>query len=327
MSFGIPRWIPGLVVAALLFLVIAGGVRRIAQFSTMIVPFMTIGYLIITIIVLVTHASNIGPTIGAIMGSAFNTHAVFGGAMGGAFSYGVKRAVNSSGSGFGETPPAAAAAETAHPATQGLVNAFSVYIDVAVCACSGIMALVSGCFNVLAPDGKTFIYVSEDAIVKGLAESNTANVLWVQQAANSSIPFIGGVIIAIAITCFAYSTCIAYYYEGESGLAYLMRGSDEKARMKFIWVIRIAMPIFFFLWSLITASTAWAISEIMFALMAWFNLVSLIFLLPTVKKVYDDYMEQLKAGVEDPYFDPDKVGIKDMELWKEINKDRIAAGK
>ncbi|MBO5573854.1 MAG: alanine:cation symporter family protein [Clostridium sp.] len=327
MSFGVPRWIPGLVVAALLFLVIAGGVRRIAQFSTMIVPFMTIGYLIITIIVLVTHASNIGPTIGAIMGSAFNTHAVFGGAMGGAFSYGVKRAVNSSGSGFGETPPAAAAAETAHPATQGLVNAFSVYIDVAVCACSGIMALVSGCFNVLAPDGKTFIYVSEDAVVKGLSESNTANVLWVQQAANSSIPFIGGIIIAIAITCFAYSTCIAYYYEGESGLAYLMRNSDEKARMKVIWFIRIAMPIFFFLWSLITASTAWAISEVMFALMAWFNLISLIFLLPTVKKVYDDYMSQLKAGVEDPYFDPDKVGIKDMELWKEINKDRIAAGK
>lgn len=327
MSLGIPRWIAGAVVAVLLFMVVAGGVRRIAQFSTIIVPFMTIGYLLITIIVLVTHASQIGPTIGAIMGSAFGTHAIFGGAMGGAFSYGVKRAVNSSGSGFGETPPAAAAAETAHPATQGLVNAFSVYVDVAVCFCSGIMALVSGCYNVLAPDGSDFIYTSTDAVVSGLAADRTANVLWVQQAANSSIPKIGGIFIAIAITCFAYSTCVAYYYEGESGLAYLMRNASDAARKKVIWAIRIIMPIFFFIWTLVTASTAWAISEVMFALMAWFNLIALLILLPTVKKVYDDYMQQLKDGVEKPYFDPDKVGIKDMEIWKEINADRIAAGK
>ncbi len=327
MSLGIPRWIAGAVVAVLLFMVVAGGVRRIAQFSTIIVPFMTIGYLLITIIVLVTHASQIGPTIAAIMGSAFGTHAIFGGAMGGAFSYGVKRAVNSSGSGFGETPPAAAAAETAHPATQGLVNAFSVYVDVAVCFCSGIMALVSGCYNVLAPDGSDFIYTSTDSIVGGLAADRTANVLWVQQAANSSIPRIGGIFIAIAITCFAYSTCVAYYYEGESGLAYLMRNASDEARKKVIWAIRIIMPIFFFIWTLVTASTAWAISEVMFALMAWFNLIALLILLPTVKKVYDDYMQQLKDGVEKPYFDPDKVGIKDMEIWKEINADRIAAGK
>ncbi|MBR0398710.1 MAG: alanine:cation symporter family protein [Eubacterium sp.] len=327
LSLGVPKWVVGAIIAVLLFLVISGGVRRIADFSTIIVPFMTIGYLIITIIVLVTNASNIPNALGQIFGSAFNTHAIFGGAMGGAFSYGVKRAVNSSGSGFGETPPAAAAAETEHPATQGLVNAFSVYIDVAVCACSGIMAVVSGCFNVLAQDGATWIYTSADPIVAGLQESNTANVIWVQQAANSAIPKVGGIFIAIAITLFAYSTCIAYYYEGESGLAYLMRNASHKTRMIIIWGIRIVMPIFFFIWTLVTAGTAWAISEVMFALMAWFNLISLIFLLPNVKKVYDDYMNQLKAGVEKPYFDPDKVGVKNVDIWKEINAERIKAGK
>jgi len=61
----------------------------------------------------------------------------------------------------------------------------------------------------------------------------------------------------------------------------------------------------------------------MFALMAWFNLVTYAILLPKVKKVYDDYMAQRKAGVEEPYFDPDKVGIKNCEIWTEINKDRI----
>lgn len=327
MSLGIPRWIAGAVIAVLLFMVVAGGVRRIAKFSTIIVPFMTIGYLVITVIVLVTHAGNILPTIKTIFGSAFGVDAIFGGAMGGAFSYGVKRAVNSSGSGFGETPPSAAAAETAHPATQGMVNAFSVYVDVAVCFCSGIMALVSGCYNVLSPDGSSYIYTSADSVVSGLAESNTANVLWVQQAANSSMPVVGGIFIAIAITCFAYSTCVAYYYEGESGIAYLMRNKSMKARKKVIWVIRIIMPIMFFIWTLVTASTAWAVSEVMFALMAWLNLISLIFLLPTVRKVYNDYMGQLKAGVKQPYFDPDKVGVKNVDIWKEINADRIAADK
>ncbi len=324
-SFGTPRVIVGAVIAVLLFLVISGGVRRIAKFSTIIVPFMTIGYLIITIIVLVGHASNIPNAISMIVGSAFNVHSIFGGMIGGAFSYGVKRAVNSSGSGFGETPPSAAAAETPHPATQGLVNAFSVYIDVAVCLCSGIMAVVSGCFNVLGPDGVSYMYIGEGSEkMAELAASNTANVLWVQEAADSVIPAgIGGMIIALALTCFAYSTCIAYYYEGESGLAYLMRNASDSTRKAAIWIVRILMPIMFFIWTLVTASTAWAVSEVMFALMAWFNLIALAFLLPTVKKVYDDYMEQRNAGVEQPYFNPEKLGIKNVDVWMEINKERI----
>ena len=136
-----------------------------------------------------------------------------------------------------------------------------------------------------------------------------------------------GIIIAIALTCFAYSTCIAYYYEGESGLAYLTRKANDKTRKTLIWGIRIIMPIFFFIWSNVTASTAWAISEIMFAIMSWLNLLTLIFLLPNVKKIYDDFFQQLKAGIEVPYFNPKKLGIKNVDLWMDINKDLIAEGK
>lgn len=323
-SFGVTPVISGAVIAILLFLVISGGVRRIAKFSTIIVPFMTIGYLIITLIVLFANASKIPDTIVMMVGSAFNSHALFGGMIGGAFSYGVKRAVNSSGSGFGETPPSAAAAETPHPATQGMVNAFSVYIDVAVCFCSGIMALITDCFNVLGADGVSFMHIGDgSAAMATQAATNTAGVVWVQEAANSVIPGIGGALIAIALTCFAYSTCIAYYYEGESGLAYLARKLPQSARNKMIWVIRIVMPILFFVWANVTASTAWAISEVMFGLMAWINGIALLVLIPTVKKVYDDYMAQRKAGVENPYFNPKKLGIKNCDVWMEINKDRI----
>lgn len=323
-SFGVPTWVSGLVVAILLFLVISGGVRRIADISSYVVPVMTIVYFAVTIIVLIGNAGAVPSAIMTIIKSAFNVDAVFGGMMGGAFNYGVKRAVNSSGSGFGETPASAAAAECEHPASQGLVNAFSVYIDVLVCFCSGIMVVVTDCFNVLSSDGVTFMHIGEGSeTMAEQAASLTAGVVWVQEAASTVIPF-GGAIIAICLTLFAYSTCLAYYYEGESGLAYLMRNAKDSTRKKAIWFIRILLPIMYFVWSNVTASTAWAVSECMFGLMAWINIISLLILIPQTKKCYDDYIRQIKAGVKEPYFNPQKLGIKGCDTWMEINADRIA---
>ena len=324
-SFGISPAISGAVIAIMLFLVISGGIRRIASVATIIVPFMTIGYLLVAIITCVGNLDALPGTIKMMFASAFNVDAAFGGMMGAAFSYGVKRAVNSSGSGFGETPPVAASAECSHPATQGLVNAFSVYIDVAVCFCSGIIALVSDCFNVVGADG-SYIHIGQgSAQMAAEAASNSATVVWVQEGANTVMPGIGGALVAIALTLFAYSTCIAYYYEGESGLAYLARNKSEGFRKKFIWAIRILMPITFFVWALVPSAVAWAISEVMFGLMAWFNLIALMILIPVVKKVYDDYFAQRKLGVKEPYFNPKKLGIKGCDVWMEINKDLIEA--
>ena len=324
-SFGISPAISGAVIAIMLFLVISGGIRRIASVATIIVPFMTIGYLLVAIITCVGNLDALPGTIKMMFASAFNVDAAFGGMMGAAFSYGVKRAVNSSGSGFGETPPVAASAECSHPATQGLVNAFSVYIDVAVCFCSGIIALVSDCFNVVGADGSHIHIGQGSAQMAAEAASNSATVVWVQEGANTVMPGIGGALVAIALTLFAYSTCIAYYYEGESGLAYLARNKSEGFRKKFIWAIRILMPITFFVWALVPSAVAWAISEVMFGLMAWFNLIALMILIPVVKKVYDDYFAQRKLGVKEPYFNPKKLGIKGCDVWMEINKDLIEA--
>lgn len=321
-SLGISPVITGAITSILLFLVISGGVRRIAKFSTFIVPIMTLLYLGLTIIVLVANAGKIPGIIKLIMSSAFSKNAIFGGLFGNAVVYGVKRAVNSSGAGMGETPSTAAAAESAHPAEQGLINAFTVYIDVAVCLCSAFLVLITDCFNVLGKDG-TYMYIgSGSSIMADQAATGTAGVVWVQEAANTVIPTIGGIAVALALTFFAFSTTVAYYYEGESGLAYLARNKDEKTRNKMIWALRIAMPIMFFLWTNVTASTAWAISEIALGLMIWVNGIALIFLFPKVIMVYKDYTDQLKAGHE-PYFNPQKLGIENADLWMDINKDKI----
>jgi AGCS family alanine or glycine:cation symporter len=322
-SLGINPVITGIVIAVLLFLVISGGVRRIAKFSTIIVPIMSILYLGMTVIVMVKNAGKIPAMFGLILSSAFSTNAVFGGLFGSALVYGVKRAVNSSGAGMGETPSQAAAADTPHPAEQGLINAFTVYIDVTVCLCSGFMALITDCFNVLGADGAYIHIGGGSSIMAEQAATGTVGVVWVQAACDTVVPPIGGIIVAFSLFFFAFSTTIAYYYEGESGLAYLARNKDQKTRNKMIWVLRIAMPIMFFLWTNVTAGTAWAVSEIALGAMIWVNGVALIFLFPKVIVVYKDYMSQLKAGKK-PYFNPQKLGIKNADLWMDLNKQYIA---
>lgn len=319
---GISPVISGAVVAVLLFLVISGGVRRIAKFSTIIVPIMTILYLALTVIVLVANAGKIPGLIGLIISSAFSKNAVFGGLFGSAVVFGVKRAVNSSGAGMGETPPSAAAAESPHPAEQGLINAFTVYIDVLVCLCSSFLVLITDCFNVLGSNGDYMHIGAGSSVMADQAATGTAGVVWVQEACNSVLPNLGGILVAFALTFFAFSTTIAYYYEGESGLAYLARKKDQKTRTIMIWVLRIAQPIMFFVWFNVAASTAWAVSEIALGLMMWVNGIALIFLFPKVIKVYNDYMGQVKAGKK-PYFNPQKLGIKNADLWMDISKEQI----
>lgn len=321
-SLGISPAISGIIVSVLLFLVISGGVRRIAKFSTIIVPIMTILYLSMTIIVMIFNAGKIPSMFGLIISSAFSQNAIFGGLFGNAVVYGVKRSVNSSGAGMGETPSMAAAAESPHPAEQGLINAFTVYIDVAVCLCSGFLVLITDCFNVLSTDGSYIHIGSGSSVMADQAATGTVGVVWVQEAVNTVIPSIGGILVAFSLLFFAFSTTIAYYYEGESGLAYLARNKDQKTRNKMIWVLRVAMPIMFFVWFNVTAATAWAVSEIALGIMIWVNGIALIFLFPKVIAVYRDYMSQLKAG-KDPYFNPQKLGIKNADLWMDINKDKI----
>lgn len=321
-SLGVSPIITGLVVGFLLFLVIAGGIRRIAKFSTIIVPIMTLIYFALTAVVLIVNYREIPGTLSMILGSAFSRDAIFGGLFGSAVVFGVKRAVNSSGAGMGESVPSAAAAESPHPAEQGLVNAFSVYIDVAVCLCTGSMIIITDCFNVLDKSGN-FMHIGKgSSLMADQAATGTAGIVWVQEACNSIMPNIGGILVAFCLLFFAFSTTIAYYYEGESALAYLFRGEDTKERSMAIWVLRIVMPIMIVVWSTVTAGTAWAVSEVALGLLVWVNAIVLVFMSNEVITIYNDYMSQVKAGKK-PYFNPQKLGIKNADLWMDINKDQI----
>lgn len=122
-------WVSALIILLPLALIIFGGIRRIAFVADIVVPIMAVGYIIMLVIVLAANLPNLPEMFGLIFRSAFGMDAVFGGMTGHAIAWGVRRAVFSNVAGAGEGTYSSAAAEVSHPAKQGLVQAFSVYID------------------------------------------------------------------------------------------------------------------------------------------------------------------------------------------------------
>src|SRR5690554_3179293 len=152
-AFSIPPIYTGLGVALLLAFVIFGGIKRIGKTAEIVVPFMAIGYILVAVFILLINLPEIPAMIMLIIKSAFGIEASFGGIVGSAIAWGVKRGIYSNEAGQGTAPHAAAAAEVDHPAQQGLVQAFSVYIDTMfVCTATALMILFTGMYNT----GETF---------------------------------------------------------------------------------------------------------------------------------------------------------------------------
>lgn len=321
-SLGVSQYITGAIAAILLFVVVSGGIRRIAKTAELLVPFMTIGFVILTIIIIVMNAGEVPEAFSLIIGSAFGKDAVFGGLMGTAVLWGVKRSVNSSGAGMGEAVPAASATECSHPGVQGLVNSFSVYIDVFVCICTALIIILTDCFNVQDAAGN-LLHVSggSTAIANQTVEPG---ISWAQEALNTIFPGgIGATVLAFFLFFFAFTTLLNYYYQGETAIAYMLHNKSKKTRRTAIWVLRIVMPLIFFYFAVQSSSTSFSSGELGVGLMVWFNVIILLIMSPTIKKVHNDYTKQRKEGIEKPIFNPQKLGIKNADLWMEINREQI----
>ena len=105
----------------------------------------------------------------------------------------------------------------------------------------------------------------------------------------------------------------------------MLYNKSQKTRKTAIWALRIVMPIVFFYFAIQTSSTSFSSGELGVGLMVWFNVIILLIMSPTIKKVFEDYTRQRKDGVEKPVFNPEKLGIKNADIWMEINKDAIEA--
>ena len=295
-----------MVVTAVLGVIIWGGRRRVLKFVNVAVPIMAAGYILMTVLVLAFNITAVPAAIGLIFSSAFGAHSVYGGIIGAAIAWGVRRALFSNVAGVGEGTYAAGAADVSHPAKQGLVQAFSIYIDtLGICMATGLMLVVTGKYNVITADG-TEITTNLPGVAAGPNFTQEAVATVWQPAAG---PF-----IAIAIALFALTTIVAFYFIAEANLAYLV-GHRNPVLVRILEVAILAVTFYS---TISDAGLVWATADIGYGALGILNFTALIFVSGIAIKTLKDYDRQRKAGL-DPVFNPTTLGIKHATFWEDLN--------
>lgn len=304
-AFGIGPVITGIALVVITGYVIFGGVRRIAFLASYVVPIMALFYLIVAAIVIFANIEQIPSTFALIFSSAFGVDSAFGGMVGAAISWGVRRGLYSNEAGQGTGAQAAAAAEVSHPVKQGLVQTFSVYIDtLLICTATALMILMTGNYSVTDPDG---------GYIVDYTNGMEAGAGYTQAAVDGVLGGFGSPFVAISLFLFAFTTLVAYFYIAETNLFYIVRGKSRKVFSNILKVLFLA-AIFF--GTVRSATFTWTLADIGLGLMVWVNLIAVILLYKPTMIALKDYKAQRKQGL-DPVFRPSKVNIKNADYWME----------
>ncbi len=305
-SVSVTKMSTAVIVVGVLGFIIFGGVKRIAHVTQVVVPFMALGYIVMALGIIAFHISDLPDIVTLIVTDAFTPMAGVGAAIG----WGVKRGVYSNEAGQGTAPHAAAASEVQHPAQQGLVQAFSVYVDTLfVCSATAFMILITNKYYVSGLDasisGGT---LGSDVII--------ASPAFTQLALESVMGGFGKVFVAVALFFFAFTTLLAYYYIAETNVAYIRRTFRFPYELTLLKLILMGSV---FYGTIRNADLAWAMGDIGVGLMAWLNIIGILILFfmgsPALRAL-KDYEAQRKAGVDAYSFDPKALGIRNADFWE-----------
>lgn len=288
-SFGTGKIIVGIGLTVMTLAIIFGGVQRIAKFSSIVVPFMAIGYILLALYITITNITHVPEMLGIIIDNAFGLKQMGGGMIGIAIMEGVKRGLFSNEAGEGSAPNAAATADISHPVKQGLLQSVGVFADtLIICTCTAFMILLSG-----------------------LYDSELDGILLTKAAIVNEIGATGGWFLTAAIFLFAYSTIIANYFYGETNIRFITRKK---------WAVnafRIITGFTVMLGALVSLQTAWSMVDICMGLMTICNLIAILLLSNKAFKLLNNYLEQRKQG-KNPEFHRSMMPEieKDIECWE-----------
>lgn len=283
-AFAVDPVLSGAVISVLTLFIIFGGIHRIAAFSSVIVPIMAVGYILLALFVVLTNIGRIPDVVSLIVGNAFGWHQALGGGMGAALMQGIKRGLFSNEAGMGSAPNAAATAHVTHPAKQGFIQALGVFTDtLLICSCTAFIILFS-----------------KDSVGSGLD-----GIQLTQAALTNEVGSIGTIYIAIATLFFAYSSILGNYYYGEANIRFF---TSRRWPMLLYRILVVGMVMF---GSLASLSLVWSLADVTMALMALCNLVAILLLGKYAFRLLDDYMAQKRKGIKSPEFH--KESMKDIE--------------
>lgn len=291
-AFGFDPTIVGIILAAVALIIAFGGIHRIANVSSVVVPFMAIGYFIIAVIIIGMNIDKMPHVFKVIFESAFGVGQFAGGAIGITMMNGIKRGLFSNEAGEGSAPNVAATAHVTHPVKQGLIQALGVFTDtLLVCSCTAFIILLSGLYD--NPD------------------INGINLT--QSALQSHIGEAGKIVVAVAIFFFAFSSIIGNYYYGESNVLFLTRKR---------WVVQafriLSGGVMVIFGALASLDLVWSLGDVCMALLTACNLVAIIFLGKYAFRLLNDYRAQKRRGIKDPIFSRSTLPeiAQDLECWE-----------
>ena len=286
-SFNVPPLACGLGLAFILALVIIGGIKSIARVASIVTPFMALGYILLTIVVVISHWDMVPSVFNAIFTGALGIKPVAGGILGSTIMMGVKRGIFSNEAGQGGGAIVSASASVSHPAKQGLAQAFSVYVDtLLICTGTALMIMCSGTYNIF--DAKT-----GEMLVASAPELGANYVGFTQAAVDSVLNGFGGAFVSTALVFFVFTTLMAYYFYGESSIMYMFQGKP-RAEKTAIWCFRagiLAMTVF---GALKEANVIWQMGDIGVGITAWINVIALLLLCPQAIRALKDFERGLK---------------------------------
>ena len=270
-----PVWVGGALAAMALFIVF-GGIHRIAHVSSILVPVMAIGYIILAIVIIAMNVELIPHVFKVIVLDAFGIEQVAGGGIGATMMNGIKRGLFSNEAGEGSAPNVAATASTTHPVKQGLIQALGVFTDtLLVCSCTAFIILISGLYEVPELNG----------------------IALTQSALQSEVGNAGPIFVAVAIFLFAFSSIIGNYYYGEANIRFITPNTHVMT------VYRLCsgglMVIF---GALASFELVWNIVDLFMAFLTACNLVAIVLLGRYAFRLLDDYRHQKRQGIKEPVF-------------------------
>jgi AGCS family alanine or glycine:cation symporter len=300
-AFGIPLSYSGIGLAIVVGMIIFGGVKRIAKVAEVLVPVMAGGYLLIALVVLAMNITAIPDTLMMIVKSAFGIGPAIGGGVGAAILMGVKRGLFSNEAGLGSAPNVAAVAYVPHPASQGVVQAFSVFIDtILLCTCTALIILLGTAYDPSTASAADGIALTQASLATHIGET-------------------GRIFVSIALLLFSFSTVLYNYYLGENSLSYLTKDKNNPWLMN---GFRVLILFLCCIGAVLNLGTVFSFADLTMGLLALANLLALALLFKKARSVIKDYDDQVKAGVAQPSFDSAKFPELDLDkdAWPEINK-------
>ena len=286
-----PLWV-GIFLSLIALFIVFGGIQRIAQVSSVLVPVMAIGYVVLAIVIIVMNIDLIPQVMKVIVLDAFGIEQIAGGGIGATIMNGVKRGLFSNEAGEGSAPNVAATASTSHPVKQGLIQALGVFTDtLLVCSCTAFIILISGLYR--TPE------------LNGIALT--------QSALQSEVGAVGPIFIAIAILLFAFSSIIGNYYYGEANIRFI---TSNKTVMTTYRILSGGVMVMF--GALASFELVWNIVDFFMAFLTACNLIAIVLLSRYAFRLLEDYRQQKRKGIKEPTFHRSQIPelADEIECWE-----------